>query len=113
VYTEIPKQPELMLVKEHFSSQTDELASGSEDEQAKCKSFSPMSFMLAVTRRCGPELGWVFLPQIILSRKKKSPPRCAQLGVLVQSTCGQANNQGHLLSPELLPYPRHTLASSQ
>lgn len=63
----------LMSVKKcrSRSNRIDRLASKSEGKQAKNpKSFHlPSLFLQAATRRCGPDLGWVFLLQMIHSRK--------------------------------------------
>lgn len=49
----------------------------------RAKASSPVAFVLAATRRCGPVLGWLFLSQ--------------QPGVLVNSRFNQVNNQDYFI----------------
>lgn len=53
-----------MLVKKCRRNRIDGLARGYEAREAKIKVLFSMSFYMARPTRC-PDLGWVFLPQII------------------------------------------------
>ena len=66
----IPKKCVLTIPeKECLNIRIDELAIKSESKQAKNKSsFLPCPFMWAATRTRGPDLGWVFLSQMIQSK---------------------------------------------
>lgn len=57
-------------MQEAVAWHTDELVSKSEGKQAKSQSFLfPRTFKQSVSRRCEPDLGWFFTPQMIQSRK--------------------------------------------
>lgn len=67
-----------MSAKECLSGRIDKLASECEGRLAQSKGFLlPRPFMCTATRKCGPDLGWVFSPQAIQSRKSfRSEPNC-------------------------------------
>jgi hypothetical protein len=66
-----------MAVKECLSSRMDALRR--EGEQAKNKSFH-LPFMWTVTRRGSPDLGWVFLSQVIQIWSGSSHFKCSNQG---------------------------------
>ena len=60
-----------------------DLPAKSEGKQAKGKELpSSLSFIKAATRRCGLDLGWVFLPQMIQVTKKNPSHVCPEAQAL-------------------------------
>lgn len=90
----ILKQQGLTPGKECPNNRIDEFACQSESKRAKSKSFLfSCPFMWVVIRRCGPDLGWVFPPQMILSRK--FPSDCPEFQLIIDVAKLTTKNSHH------------------